>query len=147
MKLLHPRLPSMRFDRRARLLARALTAVLVGLVFNPAAQAYSAEFVRGTVVRVQKHKTQFPEYTVGGSNPSDAPLSTSYYSFEVSIRSACTIYVGRYLTPFNYLPSAFTDDKSVSVRLTKHVMYFELPDHPDLRMGIVHRTNVCGTNR
>lgn len=132
----------------ARLLPRVLiTALLVGLAFGSAARAYSPEFVRGTVVRVQKYKTQSPEYTMGGSNPSDAPLTSSYYTFEVSIRSGCTVYVARYLTPFNYLPSAFTDDKSVSVRLTKHVMYFDLPDNPDLRMGIIHRTDVCGTHR
>jgi len=107
----------------------------------------SNPYVQGTVVQVQKHKVYFPESTMGGSNPSDAPLASRYYAYEVSVRVDCKTYVGRYETPFNYLPSAFTPDQPIELRLTKHVMYFDLPYDPDMRMGIIRRRSGCGQNR
>lgn len=112
-----------------------------------AARNRNPEIVQGTVVAVQKSRVQSPEYTMGGSNPSDAPLTSRYYTFEVSIRVGCETYVGRYETPLNYLPSAFTADRPVTMRLTKHVMYFDLANDPDLRMGIIRRKSTCNTDR
>ena len=104
-------------------------------------------FVQGTVVDVQKQKVDSPDTTIGGSNPSDAPLTSRYYAYEVSVRVDCETYVGRYETPFNHLPSAFSPNQPIQVRLTKHVMYFDLPNDPDMRMGIIHRHPVCGGTR
>jgi hypothetical protein len=119
------------------------------LILVPLLNAYAArvprQFVQGTVVEVQEQKEQSPSYMIGGSNPADAPLTTRYYTYEVSIRTDCEIYVGRYQTPLNYLPSAFTAGRPISLRLTKHVMYFDLPNDPDFRMGIVRRRRVCGS--
>jgi hypothetical protein len=103
--------------------------------------------VQGTVVHVQQHKVYSPDSMIGGSNPSDAPLTSRYYAYEVSVRVNCETYVGRYETPFNYLPSEFTSSQPIQVRLTKHVLYFDLPNNPDLRMGIVRRKEGCGANR
>ena len=107
----------------------------------------SKQLAQGTVVQVQKRRVESPEYQFGSSNPSDAPLSSRYYAYEVSIRVDCKTYVGRYNTPFNYLPSAFTTDRPIQLRLTKHVMYFELPDGWDVRMGIVQRMDRCSARR
>ena len=107
----------------------------------------SDSYVQGTVVMVKKQKIYSPDTTLGGSNPSDAPLASRSYAYEVSVRVDCKIYVGRYETPFNYLPSAFTPDQPIPVRLTKHVMYFDLPNDPDMKMGIVRRKSECGTTR
>ena len=104
-------------------------------------------YVEGTVVHVQQHRVYSPDPMIGGSNPSDAPLTSRYYTYEVSVRVDCETYVGRYQTPFNYLPSVFTLNQPVQVRLTKHVMYFDLPNDPDLRMGIVRRKAECGSDR
>ena len=112
-----------------------------------AARNRGQQSVQGTVVAVQKSKVYSPEYTMGGSNPSDAPLTSRYYSFEVSIQVGCETYVGRYETPLNYLPSSFTADRPVTLRLTKHVMYFDLPNDPDMRMGIVRRKSTCNADR
>ena len=95
---------------------------------------------------VQKFKESSPDYS-GGSNPSDAPIASRYYAFEVAIRVGCEVYVGHYETPFNYLPSAFTTQRTVSVRLSKHAMHFDLENNPDLRMGIVRRSNACDSTR
>jgi hypothetical protein len=108
---------------------------------------YGSQYVQGTVADVQKHRVYSPESTMGGSNPSDAPLTSRYYAFEVSVRVDCRAYVGRYETPFNYLPSAFIPDQPIQLRLTKHVMYFDLPNDPDMRMGIMRRSSNCGHNR
>ncbi len=105
------------------------------------------EYAQGTVVQVQKQKVFSPDYTIGGSNPSDAPLTSRYYAYEVSVRVDCKTYVGRYETPFNYLPSEFTSDQPIKVRLTKRVMYFDLPNDPDMRMGVVYRSSECAQNR
>jgi hypothetical protein len=109
--------------------------------------AENGPFVEGTVVRAQQHRVYSNDPMIGGSNPSDAPLTSRYYVYEVSVRINCTTYVGRYETPFNYLPSEFASNQTIQVRLTKHVMYFDLPNNPDLRMGIVHRKSECGQNR
>ena len=103
-------------------------------------------FVQGTVVGV-RHKLYSPGSTNAGSNPSDAPLTSRFYAYEVSVRVDCKTYVGRYETPFKYLPSALTPDQPIPVRLTRHVMYFELPNDPDMRMGIVHRRTECVRTR
>jgi len=122
-----------------------LIAIL--MLHGSAAQGYLEEYVQGTVVEVQKHKTQSPEYTEGGSNPSDAPLASRYYTYEVAVRVGCKTYVGRYETPFGYLPSVFARAQRIELRLTKHVMYFDLPYSAGIRMRIVHRHSACGTNR
>ncbi len=127
-----------------RNLAIYITVFVIIVPMLYAAEQVNSTYVQGTVVRVQQHKVYSPDVMIGGSNPSDAPLTSRYYTYEVSVRVDCNTYVGRYETPFNYLPSAFTADQPIQVHLTKHVMYFDLPNDPDLRMGIVRRTSECG---
>ena len=121
--------------------------VVVVPALYAAESGHSNPYVQGTVVHVQQHKLYSPDSMIGGSNPSDAPLTSRYYAYEVSVRVDCQTYVGRYETPFNYLPSEFTSDQPIQVRLTKHVMYFDLPYDPDLKMGIVRHKRVCNANR
>lgn len=127
------------------------TCIVVFVVVVPALYAaesgHSNPLVQGTVVQVQQRKVYSPDSIIGGSNPSDAPLTSRYYAYEVSVRVDCKTYVGRYETPFNYLPSEFTSNQPIQVRLTKHVMYFDLPNDPDMKMGIVRRTSDCTQNR
>ncbi len=63
----------------------------------------------------------------------------------------CGTYVGRYESYIDYLPSAFSANKAIPVRLTKHVMYFDVPGERDMKMGIrapQHRPlNSCDTGR
>jgi hypothetical protein len=126
--------------------ALAVLVVVPTLNASPTRTSSNA-YVQGVVIEVQKRKIYSPDFTIGGSNPSDAPLTSRYYAYEVSVRVDCKTYVGRYETPFNYLPSEFTSSQPIQVRLTKHVMYFDLPNNPDLRMGIVRRKEGCGANR
>jgi hypothetical protein len=121
--------------------------VIVPILNASPTRSRSNAYVQGTVVEVQKQKVYSPDYAIGGSNPSDAPLTSRYYAYEVSVRVDCKTYVGRYETPFNYLPSEFTRDQPIKVQVAKHVLYFDLPNDPDMRMGIVHRSSECGQNR
>jgi hypothetical protein len=124
--------------------------VVIVMIIAPVQYAFAVErrstdLVQGTVVEVHKQRVQSPEYQFGSGNPSDAPLASQYYAFEVSIRVDCETYVGRYTTPFNYLPGTFTVDRPIQFRLTKHVMYFELQNGWDVRMGIVRRFDSCNS--
>jgi hypothetical protein len=124
-----------------------IAVLIVVPMLNASPTRNSNRFVQGMVLSVEKRKVYSPDYTIGGSNPSDAPLTTRYYAYEVSIRVDCKTYVGRYETLFNYLPSDFTPNQPIQLRLTKHVMYFDLLNNPDMRMGIVRRRSDCGQNR
>jgi hypothetical protein len=131
-----------------RVASRAIIAILVIVLtalYVHAARNRTPEWVQGQVVNVQKRRVQSPEYTMGGSNPSDAPLTSRYYEFEVSVRVGCTTYVGTYQTPFNYLP--FTPDQRIRFRLTKRAMYFDVPDSAGIRMHIAHRRDECGAGK
>jgi hypothetical protein len=124
-----------------------LAMVLLVLVLRCRVPAARNLDVEGTVVEVRKERVQSPEYTIGGSNPSDAPLAARFYSFEVSIRVGCTTYVGRYQTPMNYLPATFAAGQHITFHLSKHVMSFDLPYSAGIRMPIIRRRNECGKNR
>lgn len=105
--------------------------------------------VQATVVRVQKNEVG--SVGDGLTSPTDAPLSSRYYAYDVSVRVDCHTYVGRYQTEFDYLPSAFASGQPIQVRMTKHAMYFELADKPEMKMAIVHRSAQsgidCGADR
>jgi len=101
-----------------------------------------------TVVSVEKHET--PSNYVGG-NPSDAPLQAEDYSYDIGIRLDCDVYVGRYESATDYLPSVFAPNHTVDVRLEKHILYVSLPSSDrEVKMGIVsHRRtkeNGCTAN-
>ena len=91
-----------------------------------------------TVVSVNKYETH-SNYV--GDNPADAPLQSRNYAYEIGIRMDCNVYVGLYQSAINYLPADFAPNKTVDVRMRKHVMYVSLPYNDwDVKMGIVgHR--------
>jgi hypothetical protein len=81
---------------------------------------------------------------VGGSR-SDAPLQAEGYSYDIGIRLNCDVYVGRYESAIDYLPSAFATQHAVDVRLQKHIMYVSLPDADrEVKMGIVNHRLLKG---
>ena len=91
-----------------------------------------------TVVSVDKYETH-SNYV--GDNPADAPLQARNYAYQIGIRLDCNVYVGLYQSAINYLPADFAPNKTVDVRMRKHVMYVSLPYNDwDVKMGIVsHR--------
>jgi hypothetical protein len=104
------------------------------------------QYLPGTVVTVQKHKA---ESNYVGDNPSDAPLQSSAFAYDVSLRVSCGTYVGRYQSALNYLPAVFTPNRPVEVRFQKHVMYVEVPGEQEYKMGIVDQprgSNSCNNS-
>jgi hypothetical protein len=95
-------------------------------------------YEQGTILRVEKHEVQSPEYS-GGSNPSDAPLTSTFYAYEVSVRGDCGTYVARYESPTDHLPSEFASGHPIQVRVTKHFAYFNFPINQEMKMAITHR--------
>lgn len=75
-----------------------------------------------------------------GTTPTDAPLMPQTYNYDVRIRLNCNVYVGRYESATDYLPTAFAANHTVDVRLTKHVLYVSLPQQDrEIKMSIIGR--------
>jgi hypothetical protein len=123
-------------------------AGIVPLLTASAKEQQPAGYQQGTVLSVARQEVQSPDqccYSV-----TDAPSQSEYYAYEVSVRVGCTTYEGRYETPFDYFPSAFSPGKPIQVRLTKHVLYVDVPGERDMKVPIVHRASdraaPCGTS-
>ena len=111
-----------------------LSALLVYLHADTKRES-NDQYQTATVVSVDKH---VPESNYVGGSPSDAPLKAEDYSYDIGIRLNCNIYVGRYESATDYLPSIFSPNHSVDVRLQKHIMYVSLPESDrEVKMGIV----------
>ena len=92
----------------------------------------------GTVVSVVNHET--PNRDTG--NPTDAPLQSQVYSYDIGIQLDCTVYVVRYDTGLDYLPSVFSPHQTVEVNLQKHVMNVNLSGAREVRLSIGSRSRV-----
>lgn len=116
-------------------------AVCAFLLLLSAAPLYAKkvqgdDYQTATVLRVEKTEAERP--STAGSNPSDAPLASRFYEYKVAVRVSCGTYVGHYQSYLDHLPAAFTPNEKVPVRLTKHTMYFKLPDR-QVQMSILSR--------
>ncbi|HEY8672092.1 MAG TPA: hypothetical protein VIL63_14710 [Terriglobales bacterium] len=122
-----------------------LTYVLAVVSISPSAYAQAAkadsskknDYLAGTVPQ-QRHDEDSASNYVGG-NPSDAPLRSEVYAYEISFRVNCATYVGRLDSAFDYIPAVFTLNRPVQVRLEKHLMYVDVPGEKEIRMGVVER--------
>ena len=100
--------------------------LLSGLVYLPAQakQEQSNSYESGTVLTVDKH---VPDSNYLGS-PTDAPLQSDYYGYDVGIRVNCTIYVGRYESALDYIPVSLAPDHPVQVFVHKHTLHVRMPE-------------------
>ncbi len=96
-----------------------------------------------TVVSVANHQGSAGS---AGDNPSDSPLPSTIYSYDIGIRLNCTVYVVRYETGMDYLPSVFTPHHSVEVNPQKHVMYVNVPGEREMRLGIAARSHATDSS-
>lgn len=100
-------------------------------------------YLEGTVLRVEKHDTT---PSTGGQNPSDAPLADpETYAYDVSVHVNCGTYVGRYESWYDYVPSVFTPKQKIQLRLTRSVMYVNVPNQKEVEMSIISRHVERGT--
>ena len=94
------------------------------------------------MVSVTNHEP-LPSYV---GNPVDAPLQSEVYSYDIGIQLDCTVYVVRYETGLDYLPSVFSPHQTVEVSLQKHTMNVNLPGAREVRLGIGKRSRVKDTS-
>jgi hypothetical protein len=98
---------------------------------------------QGMIVRVDKEGPA--EAFSGGDNPSDAPLRSESYDYNVTLRVACGTYVGRYESASDYLPSVISANNKVKVKLERHFVDVDSGSQ-EIHMPIVHRNVEHGTN-
>ena len=97
-----------------------------------------------TVMRVVRLDTMSPNYV--GGNPTDAPTAAKEYAYAIGLKVNCTLYVGRYDSATNYLPTFFRPQNNVDVRLGKHWIYVSLPSDREVKLGLMsHRAVRSGS--
>jgi hypothetical protein len=108
---------------------------LVSAVSITYAVGQSKQPQQGTIVNVQKQDVSTPLVRTG-ADTDRTPLQSHYYLYNVSVRFNCNVYVGRYESELDDLPSALSANNSVPVRLMKHTMYLDFPGD-SVKMRIV----------
>ena len=109
---------------------------VVSVVTVTYASGQSKQSQQGTIVQVQKQDVADPAVRTGAA-ATRAPLQSHYYLYNVSVQLNCDVYVGRYETELDDLPSALSANNSVPVRLQKNLMYLDFPGDT-VKMQIVH---------
>jgi hypothetical protein len=86
------------------------------------------------VMRVQKLDA---DSSFAGSNPTDAPLRSEVYQYDVWLKVDCTIYVGRYRSSFDQPPLVFAPERHMDLRVEKHVLYASVPGGGDAKLSVL----------
>ena len=120
----------------------ALLVLMCGVLLTGAFAGTKQPYQSATVVSVANHET--PSIYVG--NPTDAPLQSKVYSYDIGIEFNCTVYMVRYETGLDYLPSVFSPNRTVEVSLEKHIMNVNFPGARELRLAIGSRSRVKDTS-
>ncbi len=116
---------------------------VVSAVAVPSATGQSKQSKEGTIIDVQKQDVATPSVRAG-AEAVRTPLQSHYYLYNISVQLNCDVYVGRYESELNDLPSALSPHNSVPVRLEKHVMYLDFPGDT-VKMQIVrHKVSAAG---
>lgn len=121
--------------KKALILHALLSCVLSAGLFAGSKPGYQ----QATIIGVAKYEA--PSTYVGDS-PSDAPLRPTEYANDVDVRVGCNVYAGRYQSAIDYLPSVFAPNRTVEVRLEKHIMCVNVPGSREVKMGIVAHDHV-----
>jgi hypothetical protein len=117
---------------------------VVSVVTVTYASGQSKQSQQGTIVQVQKQDVADPAVRTGAA-ATRAPLQSHYYLYNVSVQLNCDLYVGRYETELDDLPSALSANSSVPVRIEKRLMYLDFPGNT-VQMRIVrHKVSQQGT--
>ena len=77
---------------------------------------------------------------------TDRPLTADAYAYNVSLKSACTIYTGRYENFVDYFPE-FKPGQLVDAQIGKHAIVLRSPGGDSLRMSIVGHQELLGAGR
>jgi hypothetical protein len=91
------------------------------------------QYQLATVVSVKAHET--PSNYVG-DNPSDAPLAAQNEGYDIKLKLNCDVYMLRYQSAIDYLPSVFVPAHQVNVYTQKHFMYVDVAGGRDVPLVI-----------
>ena len=119
-----------------------LIVLVIGALLVTVQAGTKQPYQPATVVSVANYEP--PSIYLG--NPMDAPLQPDVYSYDIGIQLNCTVYVVRYETGLDYLPSVFSPHQTVEVSLQKHVMNVNLPGARAVRLSIDSRSRVKDTS-
>jgi hypothetical protein len=103
-------------------------SVLLANASTPARQYQTA-----VVVTVEGHEPDAPFHL----KKTDAAVPASESDATVSFRLSCTVYVGRYKSAIEYLPSVFEAGHSVEVSIGKPFMYVNIPGNGEVKLRVV----------
>ena len=112
-----------------------LTSILL-VVAIAFAQPKTRSFQTATILSVQRQEANGVSYR----KTDDAPLKSTVFTYDVSVKMDDTVLVGRYENPIDYLPWAV--GSSVQVSADKHRMYLKGPSSEEFELSIVSRRPV-----
>jgi len=119
--------------------AFALFGLLSGALLATLYADSKPGYQKATIVSVMTYEAT-SNYV--GDNPSDAPLRPTEYVIDIGVRLGCYVYVGRYDSAIDYLPTALAPNRTVDVRLDKYVMSINSPADREVKMGIVRQNPI-----
>ena len=119
-----------------------LLVLVCGALFMQAHAGTKQAYQSATVVSIANHETP----SIYAGNPTDAPLQSQVYAYDIGIRLNCNLYMVRYETGLDYLPSVFSPNQTVEVRLEKHVMNVNFPGAREVKLSIASRSRVKDTS-
>jgi hypothetical protein len=106
----------------------AFDAITLAVVSAAAlfATAQSKASEQGTIINVEKQDVATPPVREG-ANPVRTPLQSHYSVYNISVQVNCDVYVGRYESELDDLPSTLSAQSSVPVRLNNRAMDLDFP--------------------
>jgi hypothetical protein len=121
-----------------------LLVLVSGLLLTSVHATTKPEYQTATVVSVESRAIPSPYV---GNGPSDAPLLSEVYGYDIDIRLGGTVYRTSYESTSADLPPVLVANHSVEVSLKRHVMCVELPGDQPVRLAIESRTGVNDVSR
>src|ERR1700722_19447082 len=97
-----------------------------------------------TVISVESYESQ-SNSNYAGANPSDFPLQSVIYQYDIVTRVGSAIYRASYESVLDHLPSFIATNHSIQVNLKKHLMYVTVPDEGEVRLAVESHSSVQGT--
>jgi opacity protein-like surface antigen len=117
--------------------AIAILAAMLAVDSAVAKESKIKWYGEGTVVRVGGRER---EANVSGQNPNDAPLADpETFAYDVVVHVNCGSYVGRYQSWYDYLPSVLAPNQKIHFRMTRSVMYVDVPNQKELELSIISK--------
>lgn len=109
--------------------------------------ASTRQYQKAVVVSVENHDP----VTTLHRKVTDAPDALTEFDANVSIRLNCVVYLGRYKSAIDYMPSVFAPEQAVEVSPEKHFLFVKVPGNGEVKLRIVRRdpaaADACGSGK